>query len=113
VLLADRKNCPEPQNHAVAASYAGKGTLRTLANIIRHRGVFGLYTGFRLHLCELAAAVPLDLPGCEQAGPLTAYNLQCETRLAPAFTSRHTRAASNCSRPLAETAPIRTPWQSS
>lgn len=49
VLLAERgggtKGSP-----SVAASYQNKGTLRTMANIIKHRGVLGLYTGFNLHL---------------------------------------------------------------
>ncbi|KAK4101495.1 mitochondrial carrier [Parathielavia hyrcaniae] len=50
VLLADKKNCPKPESHAIAASYQNKGTFKTLGNIIKHRGVTGLYTGFRLHL---------------------------------------------------------------
>jgi len=50
VLMADKKNCPRPESHAIAASYQNKGTLKTLGNIIKHRGVGGLYTGFRLHL---------------------------------------------------------------
>lgn len=50
VLLAERaRDCK--RSHAVATSYQNKGTLRTMANIIKHRGSFGLYTGFRLHLC--------------------------------------------------------------
>jgi hypothetical protein len=48
--MADKKNCPKPESHAIAASYQNKGTLKTLGNIIKHRGVGGLYTGFRLHL---------------------------------------------------------------
>ncbi|KAG7285232.1 hypothetical protein NEMBOFW57_009853 [Staphylotrichum longicolle] len=50
VLMADKKNCPKPGSHAIAASYQNKGTLKTLGNIIKHRGIGGLYTGFRLHL---------------------------------------------------------------
>ncbi|AEO61651.1 hypothetical protein MYCTH_2312027 [Thermothelomyces thermophilus ATCC 42464] len=50
VLLADKKNYPKPGSHAIAASYQNKGTLKTLGNIIKHRGFGGLYTGFRLHL---------------------------------------------------------------
>ncbi|KAF4967515.1 hypothetical protein FSARC_4900 [Fusarium sarcochroum] len=49
VLLAER-GASSKGSHAVAASYQNKGTLRTMANIIKHRGIFGLYTGFRLHL---------------------------------------------------------------
>ncbi|KAK0674698.1 mitochondrial carrier domain-containing protein [Cercophora samala] len=50
VLIADKKNCPKPESHAIAASYQNKGTLKTMGNIIKHRGIGGLYTGFRLHL---------------------------------------------------------------
>jgi hypothetical protein len=49
VLLAEQAgDCKRSQ--AVAASYQNKGTLRTMGNIIKHRGMFGLYTGFSLHL---------------------------------------------------------------
>lgn len=50
VLLAERAGGCQ-KSRAVASSYQNKGTLRTMANIIKHRGVLGLYTGFRLHLC--------------------------------------------------------------
>ncbi|EEY17566.1 mitochondrial carrier protein [Verticillium alfalfae VaMs.102] len=55
VLLSDQKklaeaNCRVSNGHAVAASYQNKGTFKTMRNIIRHRGIFGLYTGFNLHL---------------------------------------------------------------
>ena len=50
VLLAER-GVTNGGSHAVAASYQNKGTLRTMANIIKHRGMLGLYTGFKLHLC--------------------------------------------------------------
>jgi hypothetical protein len=49
VLMADKTKCPKPESYAVAASYQNKGTLKTLANIVKHRGFFGLYTGFRFH----------------------------------------------------------------
>ena len=49
VLMADRKNHCEAQRK-VADSYLNKGTLKTMANIVHHRGFTGLYTGFRLHL---------------------------------------------------------------
>lgn len=48
VLLAERARCKH--SSAVAASYQNKGTLRTMANIVKHRGLLGLYTGFGLHL---------------------------------------------------------------
>lgn len=49
VLLAERAGS-STKSKAVASSYQNKGTLRTMANIIKHRGVLGLYTGFWLHL---------------------------------------------------------------
>ena len=36
----------------IRRSYQQKGTLKTAANIIRYRGVLGLYSGFHLHLCK-------------------------------------------------------------
>ncbi|KAK1761364.1 mitochondrial carrier domain-containing protein [Echria macrotheca] len=50
VLMADKKNCPRPESHAVAASYQNKGTFKTLSTIVKHRGFAGLYTGFSFHL---------------------------------------------------------------
>jgi hypothetical protein len=49
VLLAEKAGSCQ-RSRAVAASYLNKGTLRTMGNIMKHRGVWGLYTGFRLHL---------------------------------------------------------------
>ena len=34
----------------VRSSYQHKGTFKTAMNIVTHRGFFGLYSGFRLHL---------------------------------------------------------------
>jgi hypothetical protein len=48
VLLAERTSCK--RSLAVATSYQNKGTFKTMANIIKHRGTFGLYTGLRFHL---------------------------------------------------------------
>ncbi|KAJ4155009.1 hypothetical protein LMH87_000275 [Akanthomyces muscarius] len=48
VLLAERGGAKK-QSAAIAQSYQNKGTLRTMATIVKHRGVLGLYTGFRLH----------------------------------------------------------------
>jgi hypothetical protein len=61
VLLSERKHCPDPKCHAVAASYQNKGTFKTLANNVRHRGFTGLYTGFNMHLCRLCAFPLLQL----------------------------------------------------
>lgn len=53
VLMADR-NTPGSSELAktreVARSYQNKGTLKTAKNIIKHRGIAGLYSGFQLHL---------------------------------------------------------------
>ncbi|KAM0457673.1 hypothetical protein ACHAPV_006568 [Trichoderma viride] len=55
VLLAERTtNCK--RSREVAKSYQNKGTLKTMANIIKHRGVLGLYTGFQLHLHPIDSA---------------------------------------------------------
>ncbi|KAL6855074.1 hypothetical protein ACO1O0_006212 [Amphichorda felina] len=55
VLLAERAGSCQ-RSRAVAASYQNKGTLRTMGNIIKHRGVWGLYTGLRLHLYPIDSA---------------------------------------------------------
>jgi len=38
----------DPEN--VRRTYAGKGSLKTAANIVTQRGWLGLYSGFRLQL---------------------------------------------------------------
>jgi len=53
VLMADRNksSISEPTYRtATAASYQNKGTFKTAKNIIKHRGIAGLYSGFNLHL---------------------------------------------------------------
>jgi len=53
VLMADRNNSSvsEPSlNRTVVSNYQTKGTLQTAKNIIKHQGIMGLYSGFRLHL---------------------------------------------------------------
>ncbi len=53
VLMADRKmsSLSEPKDrHAIAATYQNKGTFKTAKNIVKHRGLAGLYSGFNLHL---------------------------------------------------------------
>lgn len=40
----------EPAEQAIRQSYYGKTTWQTMRAIARNRGVFGLYSGFRLHL---------------------------------------------------------------
>ncbi len=43
----------EPNNRKeVAASYQNKGTFKTAKNIVKNRGLAGLYSGFSLHLRE-------------------------------------------------------------
>jgi len=51
VLMADRggSSVSDPRTR-VAASYQNKGTFKTAKNIIKHRGIGGLYSGFNLHL---------------------------------------------------------------
>ncbi|KAM0745049.1 hypothetical protein ACQRIT_000433 [Beauveria bassiana] len=48
VLLAERGGAKK-KSATIAQSYQNKGTMRTMATIIKHRGILGLYTGFRLH----------------------------------------------------------------
>ncbi|CZR53286.1 related to CARNITINE/ACYLCARNITINE TRANSLOCASE [Phialocephala subalpina] len=54
VLMADStgaSSVSDPLNgRAVAASYQNKGTFKTAKNIVKHRGIAGLYSGFNLHL---------------------------------------------------------------
>lgn len=58
VLMADRSptSLSEPDNNQkIARSYQHKGTWKTARNIIKHRGVSGLYSGFGLHLCKYSS----------------------------------------------------------
>jgi len=51
VLMAERNtSLSDASGRAVAASYQNKGTFKTAKNIIKHRGIGGLYSGFNLHL---------------------------------------------------------------
>lgn len=52
VLMANQKNA-DPKRQAIALSYHNKGTFQTLANIVKHRGMSGMYTGLNLHLRKL------------------------------------------------------------
>ncbi|RWA04608.1 hypothetical protein EKO27_g10495 [Xylaria grammica] len=49
VLMANQKNV-DPKKQAIALSYHNKGTIKTLTNIVKHRGFAGMYTGLNLHL---------------------------------------------------------------
>jgi hypothetical protein len=56
VLMADRipTSVADPKiQDSVAASYQNKSTYQTAKNIVRHRGISGLYSGFGLHLRTL------------------------------------------------------------
>ncbi|KAI9835591.1 MAG: hypothetical protein M1819_002042 [Sarea resinae] len=50
VLMAGSNNVAMGGDDAVRHSYQQKGTLKTAQNIVQHRGVRGLYSGFHLHL---------------------------------------------------------------
>ena len=53
VLMADRNNSSvsEPNITRVSTTnYQTKGTFQTAKNIVKHQGIMGLYSGFRLHL---------------------------------------------------------------
>lgn len=55
VLMANQKNV-DPKKQAIALSYHNKGTIKTLKNIVRHRGFTGMYTGLNLHLRKEATS---------------------------------------------------------
>lgn len=48
-LMANQKNA-DPAKNKIAMTYHNKGTIKTLANIVKHRGFSGMYTGLNLHL---------------------------------------------------------------
>ncbi|RFU26043.1 hypothetical protein B7463_g10293, partial [Scytalidium lignicola] len=58
VLMAERSSSSiseplvksGPAAEQISASYQNKGTLETAKNIIKNRGLLGLYSGFKLHL---------------------------------------------------------------
>jgi len=50
--VSDAANASGRAARAVASSYQNKGTFQTAKNIIKHRGIAGLYSGFNLHLSE-------------------------------------------------------------
>ncbi|CAG8958321.1 hypothetical protein HYFRA_00000677 [Hymenoscyphus fraxineus] len=53
VLMAHRNQSSvsdAASSREVAASYQNKGTFQTAKNIVKHRGIAGLYSGFNLHL---------------------------------------------------------------
>ena len=62
VLLAGQSKSPNDPRQAVAASYQNKGTLKTMATIVKHRGMLGLYTGFNLHLRKSPSIRPAGSP---------------------------------------------------
>ncbi|KAF2201980.1 mitochondrial carrier [Delitschia confertaspora ATCC 74209] len=49
VLMAEQKN-QDPKNETLRRSYQNLGTFRTAQNLVRRKGLAGLYSGFHLHL---------------------------------------------------------------
>ena len=45
----------------IRSSYQQKGTIKTAMNILKLRGFFGLYAGFRIHIGKLVKAQHLTL----------------------------------------------------
>lgn len=84
VLLAERSRGSKGSAD-IAASYQNKGTLKTMANIVKHRGILGLYTGFRLHLCVFNLLTFKNIFTDKQ---------QCATPLERQYTLWCTKAAS-------------------
>jgi hypothetical protein len=61
--MADRNasSLAEPKvARSVAASYQNKGTFKTAKNIVKHRGLAGLYSGFNLHLRKFSTLLRTD-----------------------------------------------------
>ena len=50
VLMANKSNTS--MDDPVGRTYQQKGTFATAKNIVVHRGIGGLYSGFSLHLCK-------------------------------------------------------------
>lgn len=48
MLMVEKNNCTA--NEMVLKSYEQKGTFKIAQNIIKHRGIMGLYSGYQLHL---------------------------------------------------------------
>jgi hypothetical protein len=53
--MANQKNA-DPKCQEIAMSYHNKGTIMTLRNLVKHRGLSGMYTGLNLHLCKPATS---------------------------------------------------------
>ncbi|KAL9584156.1 MAG: hypothetical protein Q9212_002291 [Teloschistes hypoglaucus] len=68
VLMA--KSSTSSVDDPVRSSYQQKGTLSTARNIIMHRGILGLYSGFGFHLCMA------DLPPLHQGMATDCANQQ-------------------------------------
>ena len=57
----------------IRRSYQQLGTFKTAKNIVKHRGVMGLYSGFHLHLCE-RISFPFDRSwGARDNKPIANY----------------------------------------
>lgn len=52
-LMRDSRN--SPTRRKIAEAYQNKGTIATMRVICQNRGLLGLYTGYKLHICELQA----------------------------------------------------------
>lgn len=61
--LMAKNNHSSMDDPAIRASYAQKGTFRTMQNIIALRGLTGMYSGFRFHLRESRNSLP-NFDGC-------------------------------------------------
>ena len=88
VLMASSNN-KSSVDDPVRSSYQQKGAFGTARNVIMHRGVRGLYSGFGFHIREFQRA---------WSGPVAdidSKNAQSETPLAQQFTSRRTKASNS------------------
>lgn len=56
------ENSKPVANDGVLKSYEHKGTFMIAKNIIKHRGIMGLYSGYQLHLRKCHASFPQVSP---------------------------------------------------
>ncbi|KAI9753314.1 MAG: hypothetical protein M1815_006251 [Lichina confinis] len=64
---------------ALRRSYQQKGTFRTAANIVRHKGVVGLYAGFHLHLLRDTLGTALYFMTYESCKQVTASTIKSQS----------------------------------
>ncbi|KAI9808426.1 MAG: hypothetical protein M1826_004165 [Phylliscum demangeonii] len=82
VLMAKTK--ASSLDDSISRSYQKKGTFGTAANIIKHRGVLGLYSGFRLHLLRDVAGTAVYFATYESCKQVAGSAFNTTTASSPA-----------------------------